>query len=307
MRGEVRIGRTMTVLVLPKSSARTVNHRRPFFLLVVVCIASPDFGEGGVHGFAGCERHRTWGSSSRSCCDVCALRMLSGSSSSAGVDEGGAERRRQHSIEVKIELPGGTNIVEPAIFAAGGVDIGHRARVDGSLMTTADRIEIGGHAEVGPITAIGDVAILEKAHVLGDVRASGAVGRHRSASVTGTVQEHSAIDPTTVTWTVTPPEDSLGSAALERGELRDLVPGTYEDLIVPRRAKVVVHTGIYVSMARRSRTSIARLLPTSSSSRLSPSRVSTPTSASSSRVRAATFEVARKIENHAAFSSIKNR
>lgn len=150
------------------------------------------------------------------------------------------------SFTVSVTLPANVSLSQTLVGASAGLSAGDRANVGGLLATTQNKATVGLDAKVSAVTAGGDVELKDRSQVSGNVLAGGNIVRSPSAVVNGTAQSHVAVGSNTFSWTVTAPAVSSGDVSLEPDVVRDLAPGTYGNLTVKSRAKLTLHSGIYV-------------------------------------------------------------
>jgi hypothetical protein len=125
------------------------------------------------------------------------------------------------------------------------MDVGVRASIDGVVDATAGTVTLGDDSVVSGATAIGDIAMDEKATVTGDAIATGSILREHGTKIGGKVLAGATVTSNAVTWSVDVPTASSGDEILVEGQQRDLAPGSYHTLVVPRTATVTLHSGSY--------------------------------------------------------------
>jgi hypothetical protein len=96
----------------------------------------------------------------------------------------------------------------------------------------------------GNVISGGNAAIMQRAHIYGDVQAAGVVTTDNSAIVDGAVEQGVAVGTITLpTRSITP---GTVDVAVGIGGTKSLAPGMYRDLIVDRSGTVTLSPGSYV-------------------------------------------------------------
>jgi hypothetical protein len=183
----------------------------------------------------------------------CVLAMVAatgGAACSRGADDGSFQTITGALIQtttVTITVPHGTDFTRLAVGAGNGITAADRVRVTAPMAVATGALQINNDANVATLTVGGNVNIGDRSRVNGDITAGGTVQRAPSSVVTGTVRANFAFGaPDQVLLAFTADNVSQGPVNLAPDTTRDLPPGTYGDLTVNARARLTLHTGVYV-------------------------------------------------------------
>lgn len=147
---------------------------------------------------------------------------------------------------VTVRLPPQVTLAGTVVSGETGVSLGVRTNVGGPAVSAAGKVHAGVSSITGSIVAARDVNLGNTARVDGPVRAGGALVRGRDVVITGPVTAGQPIGPPTIhSWTVNTPAGNMGAISVAQDQIRDLAPGSYGDLTLKPRSKIVLHSGVY--------------------------------------------------------------
>ena len=153
---------------------------------------------------------------------------------------------------IVLPLPDGAGLTEVAVSANGSLTVADRvnggpgAIVTGELTNTGSAgTNIGASAQVGTVVSQGVVALRDRSHVTGFVKAGGQVTQQSGVVVTQGIQQNATLTPiNNMLWQVTLP-NAGASVNLEPDQRRAIAPGSYGDVTVKSRAHLVLVSGTY--------------------------------------------------------------
>ena len=149
------------------------------------------------------------------------------------------------TLNISIILPQDFFISDVVVASETSIDVGSKARLDGSLGTHLGGVILGVEAHVGTTVVGGNAQLKNRTQINGELRSAGEVTLGRESSVSGIIEDHATIIPKIISWNTDVPSTSAGDIALEPNELRDLQPGRYGNITLSPGSRLVVHSGSY--------------------------------------------------------------